>query len=83
MPKQKAGKRYKNKKWNLITEKKFVNLIENYEVKTNEIEVTDKSFSTFEKIKLVVQNQEDLPSWRKRKNKKPMVMIDEIELYNK
>ena len=74
---------YKNKKWNLITEKKFVNLIENYEVKTNEIEITDKSFSTFEKIKLVVQNQEDLPSWRKRKNKKPMVMIDEIELYNK
>ena len=34
------------------------------------------------KIKIVAQNQDDLPVWRKRKNKKPMIMIDEIELYN-
>lgn len=74
---------YKNKKWNLITEKKIGDLIENYDVKSHEIEIEDKSFSTFKKIKLVVENHEDLPVWRKRKNKKPMVMIDEIELYNK
>ncbi|MGO4905244.1 DUF4838 domain-containing protein [Flavobacterium sp. W20_MBD1_R3] len=74
---------YKNEKWNLITEKKIVNLIEDYDVNSNEIEIEDPSFGTFEKIKLIVQNQEDLPIWRKRKNKKPMVMIDEIELYNK
>ncbi|SHN67236.1 protein of unknown function [Flavobacterium fryxellicola] len=74
---------YKNKKWNLITEKKIVNLVETYEVKTSEIELTDTSFHSFDKIKLVIHNQDDLPVWRKRKNKKPMVMIDEIELYNK
>ena len=74
---------YKNEKWSLITEKKIVNLVESYDVKSNEIEIEDKSFNTFEKIRLIVQNQEDLPVWRKRKNKKPMVMIDEIELYNK
>lgn len=74
---------YKNEKWILITEKKIVNLIENYQVKSTEIEIENNSFSTFEKIKLVVDNQDDLPEWRERKNKKPMVMIDEIELYNK
>ncbi len=74
---------YKNGKWNLITEKKVLNLIENDEVKLDVVEIEDKSFGAFEKIKLIVQNQADLPSWRKRKNKKPMVMIDEIELYNK
>ena len=74
---------YKNKKWNLITEKKIVDLIENYEVKISDIELTDTSLHSFDKIKLVIQNQDDLPVWRKRKNKKPMVMIDEIELYNK
>lgn len=74
---------YKNEKWHLITEKKIGDLIENYDVTSIQIEIEDKSFGTFEKIKLVVHNQEDLPIWRKRKNKKPMVMIDEIELYNK
>ncbi|TDE06972.1 DUF4838 domain-containing protein [Flavobacterium sandaracinum] len=74
---------YKNKQWNLITEKKLVALADISEVQSNEITITDDSFRRFEKIKLIIQNQENLPSWRKRKNKKPMVMIDEIELYNK
>ncbi|MFV8367965.1 DUF4838 domain-containing protein [Flavobacterium sp. LB2R40] len=74
---------YKNEEWVFISEKKYVALTEDFEVKSSELEITDDRFNTFEKIKLVVQNQEDLPIWRKRKNKKPMVMIDEIELYNK
>jgi hypothetical protein len=74
---------FKKKKWNLINEKKIVNLTKDYTVKTSQIEIQDKNFSNFEKIKLIIENQEELPVWRKRKLKKPMVMIDEIELYKK
>lgn len=74
---------FKKKKWNLINEKKIVNLTKDYTVKTSQIEIRDKNFSNFEKIKLIIENQEELPVWRKRKLKKPMVMIDEIELYKK
>lgn len=74
---------FKKKKWNLINEKKIVNLTIDYTVKTSQIEIQDKNFSNFEKIKLIIENQEELPVWRKRKLKKPMVMIDEIELYKK
>ena len=74
---------FKKKKWNLINEKKIVNLNKDYTVKTSQIEIRDKNFSNFEKIKLIIENQEELPVWRKRKLKKPMVMIDEIELYKK
>ena len=74
---------FKRGKWNLINEKNIVNLTEDYVVKTSQIETQDNKFSTFEKIKVVVKNQDNLPAWRKRKNKKPMVMIDEIELYKK
>lgn len=74
---------FKKKKWNLINEKKNVNLTKDYTVKTSQIEIQDKNFSNFEKIKLIIENQEELPVWRKRKLKKPMVMIDEIELYKK
>ena len=66
---------------NLINEKNIVTLTEDYIVTTSQIEIQDNKFNTFEKIKVVVKNQDDLPAWRKRKNKKPMVMIDEIELY--
>lgn len=34
-------------------------------------------------LKIEIENLKELPIWRKRKNKKPIVMIDKIELYNK
>lgn len=83
LPKKISIYGFKKKKWNLINEKKFINLTNDYTVKTSQIEIQDKNFSNFEKIKLIIENQEELPVWRKRKLKKPMIMIDEIELYNK
>lgn len=74
---------YKNDKWVLITEKKASDLIESYEVKSYEMDLFDPSFSGLEKIKIRVENQDQLPIWRKRKNKKPLLMIDEIEFYKK
>jgi hypothetical protein len=51
--------------------------------KTTSIEINNKNLGTFNSIKIVIDNQLELPAWRNRKGKKPMVMIDEIELYNK
>ncbi|TDE53117.1 DUF4838 domain-containing protein [Flavobacterium sp. GT3P67] len=74
---------FNNEEWLLITEKFIGNLTEDSVIKTELIEMNSKNFSKFDKIKLLIDNQDDLPIWRKRKQKKPMIMIDEIELYNK
>lgn len=66
--------------WEIIEERTLNTLTENYSNNTNTFDFFYKSFSKFTHIKILVQNQEELPLWRKRKFKKPMVMIDEIEL---
>ncbi|MTH14326.1 DUF4838 domain-containing protein [Flavobacterium sp. LC2016-01] len=72
-----------NQKWKLIEEKICDNLTEEFEITTKSWEFENQSFNSFAKIKVLVENQTELPTWRERKNKKPMVMIDEIELYKK
>lgn len=74
---------FKDQKWKLLQEKIYENLTEDYEITTKSWEFKNLSFSSFAKIKVAVENQSKLPEWRIRKNKKPMVMIDEIELYKK
>ncbi|WP_154275317.1 DUF4838 domain-containing protein [Flavobacterium resistens] len=74
---------FKDQKWKLLQEKIYDILTEDYEITTKSWEFKDLSFSSFAKIKVLVENQSKLPEWRIRKNKKPMVMIDEIELYKK
>jgi hypothetical protein len=73
---------FKNKKWQIITYKNLDNLTENYTTEMTELELFNEKFCKFDKLKVVIHNQENLPIWQKRKNKKPMVMIDEIQLYN-
>ncbi|WP_374172298.1 DUF4838 domain-containing protein [Flavobacterium tructae] len=74
---------FKNQKWELIKEQICNVLTEDYEITTQSWEVENQIFSSFTKIKIVVENQKELPVWRKRKNKKAMIMLDEIELYKK
>ena len=74
---------FRNQKWELITVNSFGNLTASESIIIKNWELTDKNFSMFTKIKLVIQNQQELPFWRQRKFKKPMVMLDEIELYKK
>ncbi|WPO77379.1 DUF4838 domain-containing protein [Flavobacterium sp. KACC 22761] len=74
---------FKDQKWKLIEEKIYDNLTEDYEITTKSWEFKNLNLSTFAKIKVLIENQTKLPEWRLRKNKKPMVMIDEIELYKK
>ncbi|KAF2508774.1 DUF4838 domain-containing protein [Flavobacterium zhairuonense] len=74
---------FKDQKWKLLHEKNYDNLTEDYEITTKSWEFKNLNLSTFAKIKILIENQSKLPEWRLRKNKKPMVMIDEIELYKK
>lgn len=74
---------YENQKWKLLEEKICDNLTESDQITTKSWEVINEKFSSFIKIKIVIKPQTEIPNWRKRKNKKPMVMIDEIELYKK
>lgn len=73
----------KNQQWQYITEYKMNNLTDNYTINTHSCEIINKTFSRFTKLKIVIQNHQQLPEWRKRKFKKPMVMMDEIELNKK
>ena len=71
----------KNNKWELITSKKEEHLAENYDITTKNWEFNTTIFSNFDTIKIKIINQRSLPEWRNRKNKKPMVMLDEIEFF--
>jgi hypothetical protein len=73
----------KKDKWQLITQLESGELSENSEITIKSWELKSESFKQYDILKIEVENLKDLPIWRKRKNKKPMVMIDEIELYNK
>lgn len=74
---------YENQKWKLLEEKTCDILTENDQITTKSWEIINQKFSSFIKIKIVIKPQTELPEWRKRKNKKPSVMIDEVELYKK
>lgn len=74
---------YKSQKWKILQEKNCETLTETNEITTKSWEFEVSNFDSFDKIKIVIENQSKLPEWRIRKNKKPMVMIDEIELYRK
>jgi hypothetical protein len=73
----------KKDKWLLITQLESSTLTENLEVTIKTWEFKSDSFNRYAVLKIEVENLEELPYWRKRKNKKPMVMIDQIELYHK
>ena len=74
---------FDGQKWKLLEEKTCDILTENDEISTKSWEILNQKFSSFIKLKILIKPQTELPHWRKRKNKKPMVMIDEIELYKK
>jgi ribosomal protein S8 len=69
--------------WYLINEKELPPLVEDNTIKSTSVVLNNPKFSSYSKLKIVINNQESLPVWKKRKNKKPMLMIDEIELYHK
>ncbi|WP_124019296.1 DUF4838 domain-containing protein [Flavobacterium sp. A45] len=73
----------KKEKWQLITKLESDELTEDSEITIKSWEFKSDKFKQYEFLKIEVENLKDLPIWRKRKNKKPMVMVDEIELHNK
>ncbi|MBW4360079.1 DUF4838 domain-containing protein [Flavobacterium sp. NAS39] len=73
---------FEKDKWQLITQLESEKLSKNLEVSIQIWEFKSNNFNRYDTLKIEVENLKELPYWRKRKNKKPMVMIDEIELYN-
>ena len=73
----------KKDKWQLITQLESDKLTEDSETNIKSWEFKSNNFSSYDVLKIEVENLNEFPIWRKRKNKKPMIMIDEIELYNK
>lgn len=73
---------FKDNQWELIETKNGAHLTENYPISIKNWEFFNAAFCTFQKIKIIVKNQDRIPEWRYRKHKKPMVMLDEIELFN-
>jgi len=73
---------FKNNEWKLVTELEKNNLTESTEVTIETWELKSDKFKNYDLLKIEVENLKELPYWRNRKNKKPMVMLDEIELYN-
>ena len=69
--------------WEIVEERYLSEIKERYNNNIISFSFLNKSFSKFTHVKLLIQNQAELPSWRKRKFKKSMVMIDEIELQKK
>jgi hypothetical protein len=74
---------FKNNQWEHITELEKNNDKKNTEVTIETWELKSDAFKNYDLLKIEVENLKELPVWRNRKNKKPMVMIDEIELYKK
>lgn len=74
---------FKNNQWEHITELEKNNDTENTEVTIETWELKSDAFKNYDLLKIEVENLKKLPVWRNRKNKKSMVMIDEIELYKK
>ena len=73
-------KGFKNQKWKTLKEEKESYLTENYDFTIKKYNFRNISFRNFDKIKVILVPEKKLPAWRERKNKKPMLMIDEIIL---
>ncbi|WP_244307370.1 DUF4838 domain-containing protein [Flavobacterium fluviatile] len=73
-------KGFKNQKWKTLKEEKEPYLTENYDFTIKKYNFSNISFRNFDKIKVILVPEKKLPAWRERKNKKPMLMLDEIIL---
>ncbi|MGO4771979.1 DUF4838 domain-containing protein [Flavobacterium sp. W22_SRS_FK3] len=83
LPKEIILKGFRNQKWEIIKEQKSTQLTENYNFSIGNYSFDNIPFRIFDKIKIILIPEQKLPIWRERKNKKPMLMLDEIVLKQK
>nr|WP_242617588.1 DUF4838 domain-containing protein [Cecembia calidifontis] len=69
---------FQDGKWTLIQREILPEVEEDFEIKSQKIQVTSENLNKFEILKIVVENQKSVPEWRKRTGKRPLLMIDEI-----
>lgn len=70
-------------KWEIIKEQKNKELTENYNFNIENYIFCKISFRIFDKTKIILIPEQKVPAWREIKNKKPMLMVDEIVLLQK
>lgn len=73
----------KGSKWTLLDTKTLPMPTEDYEVRRVTSTFMHSEFRAYPKLKIVLFNSKQLPPWRERKNKKSMIMLDELELYKR
>ncbi|OOV16270.1 hypothetical protein BXU10_22095 [Flavobacterium sp. LM4] len=83
LPKKIILKGFRNQKWEVIKEQKKKQSTENQTTNIKEYKFLNINFHVFDKIKIILIPEQKLPVWRERKNKKPMLMLDEIVLTQK
>nr|WP_315240305.1 DUF4838 domain-containing protein [uncultured Flavobacterium sp.] len=83
LPKKIILKGFRNQKWEVIKEQKNQQSTENQITNIKEYKFLNIKFHVFDKIKIILIPEQKLPVWRERKNKKPMLMLDEIVLTQK
>ncbi|ERM81590.1 hypothetical protein P872_20095 [Rhodonellum psychrophilum GCM71 = DSM 17998] len=71
---------WRKNKWKLLSVKHLASLREHPEVDRKTIDLKIKKAHRFEEFKILIKNQARLPHWTYRKDKMPMVMLDEILL---
>lgn len=71
----------KNDRKTKIETLNFPKLTENLEIIIISKTFRDTKITDFNSFMIEIINRNELPSWRKRKNKQPMFMIDEVEIY--
>jgi hypothetical protein len=67
-----------NNKWQLVKTEFLPELEEDYQIKSVRLQLVLENLDKFESIKITIENQDNLPKWRYRKGKEPMMMIDEV-----
>lgn len=80
LPKKVKVEVQRNGQWILLEEKDLPDLTENLIVNRNQIQFNFKKSINFDAIKIKAIGIPELPDWRFRKGKKPLMMIDEVIL---
>jgi len=64
--------------WQLMKMEILQKIEEDYQIKSGRLQFNLENLNKFESIKITIENQDSLPTWRYRRGKKPLLMIDEV-----
>lgn len=66
--------------WTLLRRETLPELTEERNIVRHRWRFSDPRLASYPKLRIVLRNHPELPEWRRRKHRSPMLMTDEIEL---